>query len=124
MKNDKYDEAMDLSQSVDPVAMTAPSKIKLHGGYDDKDAKSLKKGNDQSKSQSVLNKPFDEALEFSRSGSEESIDTRASQKIKKHEQSAGDFKHAPNKNPTLAPQIEIKKSATQPQVLSFIGMID
>jgi hypothetical protein len=41
--------------------------------------KSLKKMSEQSKSQSVLNKPFDEALEFSQSGSEESVDTRASQ---------------------------------------------
>lgn len=31
--------------------------------------------NEQSKSQSVLNRPFDEALEFSQSESEESIDT-------------------------------------------------
>jgi hypothetical protein len=41
--------------------------------------KSMKKMSEQSKSQSVLNKPFDEALEFSQSGSEESVDTRASQ---------------------------------------------
>jgi hypothetical protein len=35
----------------------------------------LSKSSEQTRSQSVLNKPFDEALEFSHSGSDESVDT-------------------------------------------------
>jgi hypothetical protein len=40
----------------------------------------LSRENEQSKSQSVLNKPFDEALEFSQSGSDDSVDTRLSER--------------------------------------------
>jgi hypothetical protein len=47
---------------------TAPDDKKLLGA-----AKQPREN--ESKSQSVLNKPFDEALEFSQSGSDESVDT-------------------------------------------------
>lgn len=40
---------------------------------------------EQSKSRGVLNKPFDEALEFSQSGSDDSVDTRQSQEKGKAE---------------------------------------
>lgn len=38
----------------------------------------MTKTNELSKSQSILNRPFDEALEFSKSSSDESVDTRNS----------------------------------------------
>lgn len=88
LTNDKYDEAVEISQSFDQMAVAAAAaKSRAKNASDDKDAKGgstmMKKGNDQSKSQSVLNNFHDEALEFSHSGSDESIDTRASQKNKK-----------------------------------------
>lgn len=86
LKNDKYDEAVEVSQSIDQSHMSAAPKPMNHAlgmgsAKDEKNVEakgSLIKGNEQSKSQSVLNKPFDEALEFSRSGSDESVDTRGS----------------------------------------------
>ena len=124
LKNDPYDEAVDISQSFDQMAVAAAAAKKgAHQGFDDKDAKGLKKGNEQSKSQSVINKPFDEALEFSHSGSDESVDTRASQKNQKRETLQPEFKPivqtSSNKNTTqLAPQTESKKPVQQqsPQV--------
>ena len=44
----------------------APGKA-LNFGSDEKESMGMAKG-EQTKSQSVLNKPFDEALEFSHSG--------------------------------------------------------
>lgn len=96
MKNDRYDEAVEVSQSIDQVALNKGTSGKDNqrlfegGGGSSKatnsDSKDAAKGsdpreskglvrNEMSKSQSVLNKPFDEALEFSQSGSEESVDT-------------------------------------------------
>lgn len=47
------------------------------GHYDDDDEKGLVKNQELSKSQTVINRPFDEALEFSPSSSEgDSVDTR------------------------------------------------
>lgn len=96
LKNDRYDEAVEVSQSLDQMNIAAamknagvggPSaKADYKGGNDAKsssnninpnsEAKGLLRTNtEQTRSQSVLNKPFDEALEFSHSGSDESIDT-------------------------------------------------
>jgi len=47
------------------------------GHYDDDDEKGLVKNQELSKSQTIINRPFDEALEFSPSSSEgDSVDTR------------------------------------------------
>ena len=51
----------------------APGKA-LNFGSDEKESMGMAKG-EQTKSQSVLNKPFDEALEFSHSGSDDSVAT-------------------------------------------------
>lgn len=93
LKNDRYDEAVEVSQSLDQVNLAAAMKnagasngpgaksdIKAGFNNDSKvgsgDAKALLRTNtEQTRSQSVINKPFDEALEFSHSGSDESIDT-------------------------------------------------
>jgi hypothetical protein len=72
LANDKYDEAVEVSQSMDQHA-TPPPKNTRGGGGDDKASKQT----DSTKSNSILNKPFDEALEISQSGSEESIDTQS-----------------------------------------------
>lgn len=104
LKNDKYDEAVEISQSFDQMAVSAAAaKSKLMNNSDEKESKGgnggmMKKGNDQSKSQSVLNKPFDEALEFSHSGSDESVDTRASQKQKKSNDKPTNLKAMPSTN--------------------------
>lgn len=75
MKNDKYDEAIEVSQSVDQSAAFSPKKGARGNSDAPSTSKGLVRGGEQSKSQSVLNKPFDEALEFSQSGSDESVDT-------------------------------------------------
>jgi hypothetical protein len=51
----------------------------------------LNKNNEQSRSQTVLNKPFDEALEFSQSGSEESMDNARDKKRQQIAQKANDL---------------------------------
>ena len=84
LANDKYDEAVDVSQSMDQGPMSASKGINPNKGSDakitaraDEDgAKGMSKQSENSKSQSILNKPFDEALEFSQSGSDDSVDTR------------------------------------------------
>lgn len=43
-------------------------------------SRTMQRDSEQSKSHGVLNKPFDEALEFSQSGSDDSVDTRLSDK--------------------------------------------
>ena len=83
MKNDKYDEAVDVSQSIDQSYQApAPAKSRpqpVSSAKDSspvfEDAKGLTKKAEMSKSQSVLNNHHDEALEFSQSGSDESVDT-------------------------------------------------
>ena len=86
LANDKYDEAVDVSQSMDQGPMSASKGINPNRGSDakntaradDEDAKGqgMSKQSENTKSQSILNKPFDEALEFSQSGSDDSVDTR------------------------------------------------
>jgi hypothetical protein len=57
---------------------------KARAASEEKDSsKVLKKGTEQTKSQSVMNKHFDEALEFSHSGSDDSVDTKSAEKPKK-----------------------------------------
>ena len=93
LRNDKYDEAVDVSQSMDkgaPVKTSSPGAkgVQRVGGGDAKggeakgvgSGKAMSSGSEQTKSQSILNRPFDEALEFSQSGSDESVDTRSSEK--------------------------------------------
>ena len=80
LQNDKYDEAIDVSQSIDQ-SNVAMGKDSRQFSKDDKG--SLQKDTEQSKSHGVLNKPFDEALEFSQSGSDDSVDTRLSERKNK-----------------------------------------
>jgi intraflagellar transport protein 46 len=70
LTNDKYDEAVEISQSMD----VSPQKMQRHHQHQHQQAAGDKN------SASITNKPFDEALEFSQSGSDESVDTRASEK--------------------------------------------
>jgi len=82
LKNDKYDEAVEVSQSLDQKALANMTKAKLQS--EEKEvSKGMKKGTEQTKSQSVMNKHFDEALEFSHSGSDDSVDTKSADKPKK-----------------------------------------
>ncbi len=122
LKNDRYDEAVEISQSLDQMNLAAA--MKQAGVSNNPGAKTDAKGNEvkqsfndakqpqqqqqllrtnteQTKSQSVLNKPFDEALEFSHSGSEESMDT-ARDKINARNAAALNMK--PTSNNALAAQ--------------------
>ena len=86
MVNDRYDEAIEISQSLDQsnAAAAAPKprvnpvpSSKASSIPEEYEAKGLSRNNEASKSQTVLinSSHFDEALEFSRSGSDESVDT-------------------------------------------------
>lgn len=94
LRNDKYDEAIDISQSVDHQA--SPKKFSPKMNMDDyKESKLLNNNNgENNKSLSVLNKPFDEEVDFS--GSDESVDT-VSERIKKN--SSNESKHQSESKP-------------------------
>lgn len=77
LTNDKYDEAVEVSQSMD----VSPQKMHRPQMAGDKN------------SASITNAPFDEALEFSQSGSDESVDTRASEKMRRRDVGGGQHKH-------------------------------
>jgi intraflagellar transport protein 46 len=72
LQNDLYDEAVDVSQSFD-YKSSANSPVR-----DAKEVGNVLDSPGDGKSAHIENRPFDEALEFSRSGSDESFDTRAS----------------------------------------------
>lgn len=81
LQNDKYDEAVDVSQSIDQGNFSGGKDFKSNGRSDDiksPEMRSIPRTSDQSRSHGVLNKPFDEALEFSQSGSDDSVDTKQS----------------------------------------------
>ena len=70
MTNDKYDEAVDVSQSFDQShSFAAGGKDAKYSGETDRKRDGLRD------SEKATNKPFDEALEFSQSGSDDSVDT-------------------------------------------------
>jgi hypothetical protein len=121
LKNDKYDEAVEISQSFDQMAVSAAAAKKQgYNQHDEKgESKGMRKNNDQTKSQSVLNKPFDEALEFSQSGSEESVDTRASQKDNRKEPPP-DFKSISSAKPNAAPQLDSSINKKQPNIVAQV----
>ncbi len=77
----------------------APGKA-LNFGSDEKESVGMTKG-DQTKSQSVLNKPFDEALEFSHSGSDDSVAT-TEMNDKKAKKSSGMTSSSPAGAPSAA----------------------
>jgi len=87
MKNNRFDYAVEVSQSMEQSTAHAAPKPKAEskmpadvkdtkdwGSAPNDDAKGLSRG-ETTKSKTVLNGPFDEALEFSQSGSDESTDT-------------------------------------------------
>jgi hypothetical protein len=120
LTNDIYDEAVEVSQSMEQSAAAPKLRVQPTAGakgsssnFEDRDAKGLSKTNDQSKSQSVLNKPFDEALEFSRSGSDESVDTRGSSPGHHPHKAATPAASAPA--PTAAPTAAIIPQMTAAQ---------
>jgi len=71
LENDKYDEALDVSQSMDykNTSMSSPRNESKGSG------KKIDKNSGDAGLKSVMNRPFDEALEFSQSGSDDSVDT-------------------------------------------------
>jgi hypothetical protein len=79
VKNDKYDEAMELSQSMDPSTRNEK-----------------KRPDDLIKSQSVSNRHFDEAVEISQSNSDESVDS--------HQRQGKGLSHIPIKIPDTKKQ--------------------
>lgn len=110
LQNDKYDEAIDVSQSIDQ-SNAAMGKETKQFGKDEKGV--LQRGTEQSKSHGVLNKPFDEALEFSQSGSDDSVDTRLSERKSKQTINAKPLEDSPDsKQPGPSPSYQ--KSAAAP----------
>ena len=75
LKNDQYDEAVDVSMS---VAGSSPSKTPQRSSPSEGKEGSPNGG----KTTSISNRPFDEAFEVSHSGSEESFDSNGSEKKK------------------------------------------
>jgi intraflagellar transport protein 46 len=116
LRNDKYDEAIEISQSMDQQA--SPKQFSPKMDMDDyKESKLLNNNNgDNNKSLSVLNKPFDEEVDFS--GSEESVDT-VSERNKKN--SINESKHLQSESKrisqplmtSLAPQETLLSSQAQ-----------
>lgn len=72
--NDKYDEAVDVSQSMDQGAKMDEDKRVSSSSASPKAPHMTSLP--EEKTNSFMNKPFDEALEFSQSNSDESVDTR------------------------------------------------
>lgn len=87
------------------------------------DAKMLTKNSEQTRSQSVLNKPFDEALEFSQSGSEESIDTardkKNAQKLQQQQQQQQALQQSNKSNPNMSNKSAPQQQASQPSQPQF-----
>jgi intraflagellar transport protein 46 len=77
LENDKYDEALDVSQSMDYKNTPPRSDAKgTAGGSSGKKARGgAGADGDDAGAKAIMNKPFDEALEFSQSGSDDSVDT-------------------------------------------------
>mmetsp|Transcript_9080 Transcript_9080/g.20018 ORF Transcript_9080/g.20018 Transcript_9080/m.20018 type:complete len:265 (-) Transcript_9080:162-956(-) len=120
LKNDKYDEAVEVSQSMDPSYPSATAGAKPQpkapaapakpGPEDYGDAKGMSKTNEMSKSQSVLNRQYDEALEFSASGSDKSVDTR------------GDGAHAHHQKSPVASSAAVLSSIPQSSQVTMAPM--
>jgi hypothetical protein len=98
---------------------------------DEANSKETHRDSEQSKSRGVLNKPFDEALEFSQSGSDDSVDTRQSQTKEKTEsdrkKSGSDFPEL--KEPQLSSSYQKSPAAPlqnnilkQPQVEKLVRL--
>ena len=125
LRNDKYDEAIEVSQSVDQ-SMASPKKGPRQNPMQDGPSapKGMVKGGEQSKSQSVLNKPFDEALEFSQSGSDESVDTVNDKKLLS-KQAAQQPKHLEAKPAApMATSSQGKQSIPQMQQVYFWSYVE
>ena len=101
--NDKYDEAVEVSQSMDQgmgMKMEAEEKGSATGGASSRpNITSLP----EEKTNSFMNKPFDEALEFSQSNSDESVDTRGGDMARNNNYSS-DAKKSPMPAGNLQPQ--------------------
>lgn len=70
MHNDKYDEALELSQSAQSLEPIRSPPSNTHPIKKSKEGESV-----LSKSQTVANRHFDEALEISHSNSDDSVQT-------------------------------------------------
>ena len=109
---------------MDNVNLAAPAQSKQsYPDHKDTETRTLKKGAEQVKSQAVINQPHDEALEFSQSGSDESVDTRASQKISKRKtetkSSAQILSTAPTKSNAQAPEALVRQEQVAKSQVRF-----
>lgn len=109
--NDKYDEAVEVSQSMDQgmgMKMEPEEKGSATGGASSRpNITSLP----EEKTNSFMNKPFDEALEFSQSNSDESVDTRGGDMARNNNYSS-DAKKSPMPAGNLQPQSQAKQMAS------------
>jgi intraflagellar transport protein 46 len=138
LKNHMYDEAVEVSQSIDQSAMnvrpqpglradakavlieTSDSKNatrpSLSNNSDDKDAKGMSRNTEGTRSQSLINNRFDEALEFSQSGSEEeSFDTSAKNQQRSQSQLAVNKGQQGDSRPTFQQEQAQQAQAQQQQ---------
>jgi intraflagellar transport protein 46 len=79
---------------------------------DEKDSKNI---DNRNSSQSIQNRPFDEALEFSHSGSDDSVDTVSERKNEKNSKANLDNMPKTNNSKPAAPSIAPNTQSTQQQ---------
>ena len=125
LKNDKYDEAVEISQSLDqsnnyaaaPKPRPAPAASAKGSSPVEEEAKGMTKKSEMSKSQSVLNNHHDEELEISQSGSDQSVDTVGSSPGRHHHPKGSAPTHAPNATATASiPQMSAAQKAAASQL--------
>jgi len=114
LRNDKYDEAFDISQSMDHGGSPHKSAAKVTKAKTINDEKDSKNIDNRNSSQSIQNRPFDEALEFSHSGSDDSVDTVSERKNEKNSKANLDNMPKTN-NSKPAPSIAPNTQSTQQQ---------
>ena len=84
LQNDQYDEVVEMSMSIDkghPNYQSSPQSSKKKSASQNNNRASAKESSpDGVKTTSISNRPFDEALEVSQSGSDESFQSQESNK--------------------------------------------
>ena len=118
--NDKYDEAVDVSQSIDQGAKMEPEEKK--GSSDDTmpNRASNMSALPEEKTNSFMNKPFDEALEFSQSNSDESVDTRGSGGKSKMNSKVEAKSSAPSQSNTASSENYFQPKTQNPAVSIYV----
>lgn len=121
-----------MSQSMDQSNIAMGKDPRLSGRDDKAESRGMQRDSEQSKSHGVLNKPFDEALEFSQSGSDDSVDTRLSEKknkpaMKNLDDNISDSKQGPSSSyqkPGGAPINQLQSNAGKQAVEKLVSPVE